>query len=181
MLSPLLATDGAKIADLDSAAQLREERRKGRKNRLRLFRQGVIQAKRSPRVLEAQAKLDAFHESLDRIAMWLARGRLDEHSASFMMPGPYVSGFGDKLTDNDDHLLKTHLEIAMNSAPNRSPRHSSAHVNGDPTRPQLTIKHDHESCQQCPFPRLALIEGSLHPITILINLWPWEPLSLFTE
>lgn len=110
VLSPELATDGANFADLDSAAQLREERRKGRKNRLRLFRQGVIQAKRSPRVLEAQAKLDAFHESLDRIAIWLAGGRLDEHSASFMMPGPYVSGFGDKLTDNDDHLLKTHLK-----------------------------------------------------------------------
>jgi hypothetical protein len=88
------------------------------------------------------------------------------------------------MSGNADHLLKTHLEIEMNCHPQRSMRQLTAVMLGDPTKPQLTIKHKHasyERCQQCPFPRLALLEGLLDPTTISIDLWPREPLSLFTE
>ena len=182
--SRLLAEDGAKIAALDRAARLRETRRRCRKDRLDQFRQGNIQVKRSPRTLEAEAKLDAFYLAWTQTSGRLARGRLDEHSASFVMPGDNFSRSGQGVTDDADHLLETHLKIELNYHPQGSLRHLTAVVPGDPTKPQLTIKHKHasyERCQQCPFPRLALLEGLLDPTTISIDLWPWEPLSLFTE
>lgn len=182
----LLSPDGAEVARRSQAMRLCAMRKLSRKRELRCYKMGIVTAKRSERVGEAVEELRAFRESLSRIPIWLSEGRLDGHSASFMITGRYIQWRNsyEELTANDQNLYEQHLEVAANYVPSGTTIQLPIGRLGRPSEPRITISHirrSYERCEQCPFPKIAVIESYLQPVTIVVGTWPWVPLPVETR